>query len=491
MSDDVADVSMPEGIEVDDAAAYFGVFESSDALHQMMEMPREDAFEKFFALLSDLVLKPGDFDFEKASERLNCEGGEIYFLVAGHLGVMSLPEQLALAISEGQFSNSESEQLQDIADPMRLLKLFAIAQQTGGEGEAVKYLNGVESLLSNPAANKDSLLSLASEIKASFDVAGHVTPVASLASSDATAKEIETAYVAPSVSEQVTEAEIASEPDTEPEPEIEPVKEVPLPDLEPKPEPKKSTPPPSSDPVPLPEIEEPIIKVDDRKESEKTDDAFADAFSVMEPELEPESDPEPESEPESESDPEPDSEPESEPGTEPEATLEDAFAAADTDNSGGLSVQEIADATGMDLDKAKEIHAEADIDGDGEVTLDELKLQPEVTEKLALPKPVKPIRAGIKNSPPQQQTQAINQQQQQQAWLAQQQQQAWLAQQQQQQQQAWLAQQQQQQQQQQQGWGQPVQPMQPTIRSGIHCRGCRIGVDPNWRFCPVCGTQNR
>ena len=38
MSDDVADVSMPEGIEVDDAAAYFGVFESSDALHQMMDI---------------------------------------------------------------------------------------------------------------------------------------------------------------------------------------------------------------------------------------------------------------------------------------------------------------------------------------------------------------------------------------------------------------------------------------------------------------------
>ena len=94
MSDDVADVSMPEGIEVDDAAAYFGVFESSDALHQMMDMPREEAFEKFFSLLSDLVLKPGDFDFEEASQRLNCEGGEIYFLVAGHLGVMSLPVQL-------------------------------------------------------------------------------------------------------------------------------------------------------------------------------------------------------------------------------------------------------------------------------------------------------------------------------------------------------------------------------------------------------------
>ena len=55
---------------------------------------------------------------------MNCEGGEIYFLVAGHLGVMSLPEQLALAISEGQFSDSESKQLKEIADPMRLLKLF-------------------------------------------------------------------------------------------------------------------------------------------------------------------------------------------------------------------------------------------------------------------------------------------------------------------------------------------------------------------------------
>ena len=107
----------------------------------------------------------------------------------------------------------------------------------------------------------------------------------------------------------------------------------------------------------------------------------------------------------------------------------------------------------MGLEEAEKIHAEADIDGDGQVTLEELKSQPEVTERMALPKPVKPIRAGIKNTPPAQQPQPINQQQQQQqAWLAQQQQQqqqAWLAQQQQQQQQqAWLAQQQQQQQQQ-------------------------------------------
>ena len=264
MSDDVADVSMPEGIEVDDAAAYFGVFESSDALHQMMEMPREAAFEKFFALLSDLVLKPGDFDFEEASERLNCEGGEIYFLVAGHLGVMSLPEQLALAISEGQFSDSESEQLQEIADPMRLLKLFAIAQQTGGDGEATKYLNGVESLLSNPAANKDALLSLASEIKASFDVAGHVTPVASLASGGAGAKEIETAYVAPVVSEAQPKAESTKVV----EPEVIKEEPIPIPETEVKEE-EKSVPLPSSEPVPLPKVDEPVIEVDERERFRK------------------------------------------------------------------------------------------------------------------------------------------------------------------------------------------------------------------------------
>ena len=457
MSDDVADVSMPEGIEVDDAAAYFGVFESSDALHQMMEMSREDAFEKFFTLLSDLVLKPGDFDFEEASERLNCEGGEIYFLVAGHLGVMSLPEQLALAISEGQFSDSESQLLQEIADPMRLLKLFAIAQQTGGEGEATKYLKGVESLMSNPAANKDALLSLASEVQASFDVAGHVTPVPSLASGSASAKEVETSYVPPTpVAEQPSPAEVEV-----PKPEPEPVQEsVPLPSVAEEPVPLPMT----SEPVPLPEVTEPKQEIDERKDSEKTDDAFAGAFSVMAPEPDPEPEP------------------------EPEASLEEAFAAADTDNSGGLSVEEVAEATGLDMEEAAKIHSEADIDGDGQVTLDELKSQPAVVEKMALPKPVKPVRAGIQNPQPA----MPQQQQQQQAWLAQQQQQqqqqAWLAQQQQQQQQAWLAQQQQQQQ---QGWNQPVQPMQPTIRSGLHCRGCRIGVDPNWRFCPVCGTQNR
>ena len=72
-------------IEVDEAAAYFGATESSDVLHAMMAMPREQAMIQFFELLSDIVLRPGDFDFEAASERMQCEGGEIYYLSLIHI----------------------------------------------------------------------------------------------------------------------------------------------------------------------------------------------------------------------------------------------------------------------------------------------------------------------------------------------------------------------------------------------------------------------
>ena len=477
MVDDVADVSMPEGIEVDDAAAYFGVFESSDALHQMMQMAREDAFEKFFSLLADLVLKPGDFDFELASQRLNCEGGEIYFLVAGHLGIMTLPEQLSLAISEKQFSEEDTVLLNEIADPMKLLKLFAIAHLTGGKGESTRYLKGVESLMANPAANKEGLTSLALELRAAFDVSGHVTPISSLASSSATAAEVEASYSTP----EITQEEAKLEPVTPVAPNeletttISPKKAdddviqsetVPLPVDSTKAEPPNV-------PVPLPPAEAEKVEIDDRKESEKADDAFSGAFAAMLPTSGESEKPTLEvsdTEEMSRTDDalEPDAQNISDRNLQPtEDELAESFAAADTNDSGGLSVSEIVEATGMGEEEAEKLHAEADLDGDGEVTLEELKTKPEVIQKMALPKPVKPIRAGIQNPQPQ---------------VQQQQQQAWQQQQLQQQQQAW---------QQQQNWNQPAQPIQPTIRSGIFCRNCRIGVDPNWRFCPVCGIQMR
>ena len=468
MVDDLEGASMPEGIEVDEAAAYFGVFQSSDALHQMMEMPREAAFERFFALLSDLVLKPGEFDFSEASERLSCEGGEIYFLVAGHLGVMSLPEQLSLAIEEGQFSDKEAKELSQIADPMRLLKIFAIAYQTGGEGESTKYLKGLEALMNEPVANKDSLLTLASEIKGAFDVAGHVTPIPSLASDSANASAVEAADIVPSSKEFTASPQV---PKAESIPIPEPIASVPLPTTKTSAEVVE---------IPLPEVEK--VVVDDRKEAEKTDDAFSGAFGMSPPEGESITEPEKELKIETT-----EIEPEVEAESEEIDNLEEAFAAADADGSGGLSVEEVAVATGLDIEDAAKVHAEADIDGDGQVTLEELKAKPEVAAKMDLPKPVKPIRSSIPTPQQHIQQQALQQQQLQEQQL--QQQQVWQQQQLQEQQQAWQQQQQlQQQQMQQQGWNQPVQ---PTIRSGMNCRGCRIGVDPNWRFCPVCGTQNR
>ena len=511
MSDETEGASLPDGIEVDEAAAYFGVFKSSDALHQMMEMPRMEAFERFFALLSDLVLKPGEFDFKLASERLECEGGEIYFLVAGHLGVMSLPEQLSLALTEGQFSQSDADKLQPLADPMRLLKLFAIAYQTGGPGEPTKYLKGMESIFGEPVRNKDGLLVLAHELQSSFDVSGHVVPISCLASTSASTSQVEAADVVPL-------------PALTPQLKPEPVKQVEQ-FVATKPEPI-SVPLPREDvSIPLPNLVQPKAIIDDRKDTEKTDDAFSGAFSISEPEPAPK--PEPVTKPEPVPKPEPVTKPEPviveevqivpeeliEKEIVDEIGLEEAFAAADADDSGGLSVEEVAQATGLDIKEAAKLHAEADIDGDGQVTLEELKAKPEVVIKMALPKPVRPVSRPIQPEPsPAQlqqqalQAQAIEQQKlleqqrlQQQAWQQQQLQQQQLQQQQLQQQQLQqqqLQQQQQQQQQQQpqqpqQGWSQPAQPMQPTIRSGIACRGCRIGVDPNWKFCPVCGSQNR
>ena len=86
--------SLPDGIEVDEAAAYFGVTESSDIVHTLMSMERNQSIGQFFSMVSDIILKPGEFDFEEASQALNCEGGEIYYLVSGHLGLMSYSDPI-------------------------------------------------------------------------------------------------------------------------------------------------------------------------------------------------------------------------------------------------------------------------------------------------------------------------------------------------------------------------------------------------------------
>jgi len=487
-------------IEVDEAAAYFGVTESSDVLHAMMAMPRDQAMVQFFEVLSDIVLRPGDFDFEAASERMQCEGGEIYYLVAGHLGLMSLPDPLLQSLGMPDSSGAaggevmasldaeQKAQLEGLADPMRMMKLFAVAHQTGAGDEVLKYLNTLDGMLANVAGSVDALVTVNKELNAALDVAGHVVPIASLASGSASAAtvEIPEGLELPKAPETV-----APSPAPSPEPAAAPATEgVPLPGAKPTAPAVQS-----ESPVPLPsstvalpevkktvEVEAPVNVENEREVARATQDAFSGAFgSQLLPEAEPV---EPEV-PDASVEP---MEHEDEPQADEDEFVSAAehFIAADEDGSGALDVEELARATGTTVEEAAALHAEADTDGDGVVSLSEFISSPAAERTASLPKPVAPVRRPLGNHaqntaqpvqqrpPPLAQPPGQQPMPNQQAWQQPPPQQGW------------------QQPLPQQGWQQPPQRplVQPTIRSGVHCRGCGVGLDPYWRFCPVCGQQN-
>ena len=533
---------MPEGIEVDEAAAYFGVVETSDAVHQLMAMNRFEAMENFFAQLSDIVLTAGEFDFEAASERMQCEGGEIYFLVAGHLSLLNVTDPLlnylGLENSLGQgagncqreATGTDYDSLKELSDPMKILKLLAIAYTTGGKGEVTRYFNGFETLISNPGANESALLSISNELIISLDVAGHALPIPTLASGKAASAAVaipaETAKPPVQTKQGVVPLQTPAH------------ESIPLPSegTIPLPSAESNVSVPVAVPIPVPvpvmaaEIEQASVNNENLKEVAKaTQDAFAGAFNigveeetapVVEEELVPVVVPQEvveEIQPEvvqveqlivttSE---------ENKPQQDKFVSAAEHFIAADSDGSGQLSIEELAEATDSTIEEATALHAQADTDGDGSVSLSEFMSSAAGEKAASLPKPVAPVRKPLNdNVQPkveqettptpqprpiqsnQQQQQEWNQQQQQ-LQQQQQQQQQWDQQQQQlqqqQQQQQWNQQQQQQQQwnqQQQQGWNQPQTAVQPTIRSGVMCRGCGIGLDPNWKHCPICGSAN-
>lgn len=501
-------------IEVDDAAAYFGVTESSDILHAMMAMTRQDAMVKFFDYLSDIVLQPGDFDFEAASERMACEGGEIYYLVAGHLGLMSMPDPLLDALGEPNSSgettgpglsgltSDQRTAISSLADPMRMMKLFAVAHQTGGADEVLSYLNNLDRFMSDVGSSADALSAIDRELTAALDVAGHVLPIATLGSGVASATTIEIAATVPSTDPLPVETVAEPSPSPAAPPASPPPAEefgppaistVPLPGTEtpsnvaPLPTPAA----PSGPSVALPDVPAAkaavnAVNLENEKQAQRAaQDAFAGAFDM---ELTAET-------------ATPPVEPESVVPVEEEEFVSAAehFIAADEDGSGALSVEELAQATGTTVDEAKELHAEADVDGDGSVTLSEFMASSAAEKTVGLPRPVAPVRKPLgtaSNAPtaqapqpapapaaptPQGQPLAQPQPGWQQQGMPQQ---------------GWQTQPQQpmgwpQQPPMQPGWPQPQAPaVPPTIRSGVHCRGCGIGLDPYWRFCPVCGQQN-
>lgn len=534
MAGEVTGASIPDGIDVDDAAAYFGVTESSDIVHSMMSMERPDAFEKFFSLLGDVVLKPGEFDFELASQSLNCEGGEIYYLVAGHLGIMSMADNLCdylgLPNSMGDtksgssnLSKEEIESLSSLCDPMKLLKLFAIANSTGDSKEVGKYLEQLEILFSDPKSSIESLSAVASELNGNLDSSGNLTPISTLASGTAKPSVVSVPKPAKkSEQEKVTKTEVKPKK-VEPEDKTEsvplPGKEVvvePNVEVEIQPEKTESVPLPSGV-TPMPEVKRAEPTPDEREMEKATFDAFASAFTgsptsggeeVMQEE--------PADETHSE---EPVQVEVDQPSVAEEPTVEDfpddfvsiaeKFEAADADGDGTLDVEEIATAMEISVEQAKEIHDSADLDGDGSVSLGEVIASQATENKINLPKPVRaaPVRApiGSKSPPNQSQNQTVhggmslpnqgqnppqqqidqnqmNQNNLNQAFQNQNQQ---------------FNQQLRNQQFNQgftpnQNFNQNMnQGFQPTIMSGMYCRGCGIGVDPQWRFCPICGTRNQ
>ena len=491
--------SLPDGIEVDEAAAYFGVTESSDIVHTLMSMERNQSISQFFSMVSDIILKPGEFDFEEASKELDCEGGEIYYLVSGHLGLMSfgdpilhylgLPNSLGEDSPNGKpnIDKTQFDSLKRISDPMNILKVLAIANNTGGSQEVMKYYLTMSDLMLNVESNVVTLTNIAEEFDASLDVIGHTLPISVLANSSIDlSKAINTSKLdvkkeEPKVIQQVEQPiELPEEEKAPVVKEDKPISSVPLPG--------------QSKPTAIVEEKVEVIvetELTDRKAAKATENAFEGAFGIA-TETPQHEDPaqaeDAEVEVITEAVPEEMIVDEQE-SEEPFVSAAEMFIQSDTDGDGTLSVEELSQATGLSIEEAEEIHESADLDDDGSMSLSEFVASP-VVEKVAsnLPKPVAPVRrpVSLSDQPKTQQSHAtVNPPQPQQSFPQQPinmpippqnvnpqpinrpppiNQQPPL-----------------------QQWNQPVQ---PTIRSGVMCRSCGIGIDPYWRFCPVCGGQN-
>ncbi|CAI8411444.1 MAG: Uncharacterised protein [Candidatus Poseidoniaceae archaeon] len=491
--------TLPDGIEVDDAAAYFGVVDSSDVLQQMMSMDSKQALSKALEHLADIILRPGEFDFEAASERLQCEGGEIYFLIFGHLNLMTLPDPLLQFAGQPDSTGAANtahplatgdvlQTLTPLFDPMQFLKILAIAYATGGNVEVERYLQSIESIMAAPSDNLEKMQTMAEELKSSLDVAGHALPMPLFAGEQAQPAEIEMGTI---IERREPEpAPVEPEPQTDSESVPTPAVAAPEPEVESVPLPTESVPLPAVDSVPLPSQEEPLEETGFKNEVEvdhAARDAFAGAFGSQ---LVPE--PEVVSEPAEEVLPEPFEPVVSEPEPVAEEQVEEEwvsdaerFIAADVDDSGSLSVEELAVAANVTIEEAEELHTAADTDGDGEVSLSEFVSSEAAQKMSSLPRPVAPVRRPIQSQQPAQQQptqqQPVRQQPTSPGVAAPQM--GW---------QQPLPQQQPMRQPMQQPMmpQQPAMNIQPTIRSGIHCRGCGIGLDPNWRFCPICGNMN-
>ena len=188
---EVEGASLPQGIAVDEAAAYFGVTDSADIILHLNQTDPINGMGEFFSNTIDLVLQP-EFGFEEAAQRLGCEGGEIYYLLTGPFGLVSLSDPLRLYLggedSEGNvgvhpgFPEHEMNALESLTDIFSLLKMFGLGHLIGGLPLLGHYVSQYAGLVASPAANKVVLLQLSQELNIAIEQAktGSVTPISCL-----------------------------------------------------------------------------------------------------------------------------------------------------------------------------------------------------------------------------------------------------------------------------------------------------------------------
>ncbi len=294
---EVEGASLPQGIAVDEAAAYFGVTDSADIILHLNQTDPINGMGEFFSIAIDLVLQP-EFGFEEAAQRLSCEGGEIYYLLTGPFGLVSLSDPLRFFLggedSEGNvgvhpgFVEHEMNALESLTDIFSLLKMFGLGHLIGGLPLLGHYVSQYAGLVASPAANKAVLLQLSQELNIAIEQAktGSVTPISCLGAPTHATQPAPAPVVAPTPTPQVGPAP-ASVPS--PAPAMVP---SPAPVVAPAPAPTSPQPvnvvsqKPTEEAVTKPMViaKEPALEIESNRPTEvkqvDASDAFASQFSA-------------------------------------------------------------------------------------------------------------------------------------------------------------------------------------------------------------------
>ncbi len=445
--------SLPEGIAVDEAAAYFGVTDSADIVVRLNQTDRLNGLGEFFSLTIDLIFQP-EFGFEEAANRLGCEGGEIYYLLSGPFGLITISDPLRYYLgqenSEGEsgpnpgLPEHEMNAIVQLTDIFSLLRLFGLGHLIGGLPLLAHYITMFEKLMVAPAANKDSILRLAVELHQATEQAksGSVTPIACLGApvqgsvpqvAPTPSPPQPTAPPHPAPAPAPPQAPTSPQPVVAPAAPLAPQPTTPIP---PSPAPTPTTAPaPTPVPEPTPEpAPQPVVS--EAKPSEPTainfeaaNDAFASQFAAAE-------------------------DIDNNPLEKSQISPQFAFASMDINLDGQLSPDEISQAADISIHEATQLVDSIDSDDDGQISFKEFTDKP-----LAIEPKRAPIRedefSSLPDKTPKLEISSLDAV----SNLVS------------------------------DGNSGKSASVHNVIQSGKNCQRCGIGIEHEWIYCPVCNAQ--